>query len=568
MVFAGITMLVIVMRHLESALFASPGQQPFAGIRTSKAEEAQLLQRARQRVKGVDGPSASETVAKAASKQPAHVMNLATLLAVSPAPAASAERGQVNRRVEVTARAEADNRRQVAQVKAAAIANTKAEAMARQGAVAHAKARVDITTRAIARAKAAADAEAEGVAAGKERQRVRLDAARQAKAAKKAARTANKSLLMAARSGDAYAEALAAGKARQIARLTAAKMAKAVKAKARKKAKASGGIGHGHGGVKPTQKGQGQFGRVMVVMGDNRKVAPTDGAGIDEYWSLAYELNRRWACRHGYDFVYYRFKDYYRLPHPTMSITGVTNPIAACKQDVPYTPTMERGGDGGKRLWREAAYCKLAAFGDALVTQDYDTVVWMDSDLFMEQPEVDLDELVRRFAPVKCQRFHRGECVPGGDAADAEFWFAQNWPWDKAMPNSGFFIARNKGLVHELLAAWWNVRETAHNGIFEQHSLWSLIQDGHYFAKHIALMPLKAMTPDAKGKSPLRHLESSQRKNRTPVLRAAVQALSPLTAQCGQVIEDFDATRVAHNLFPMRTYDQETSLFVKRPARK
>jgi hypothetical protein len=329
---------------------------------------------------------------------------------------------------------------------------------------------------------------------------------------------------------------------------------------------ASAGAG-GHTGVNSAQS-QGQFGRVMVVMADNRKVQPMDGKGIDEYWSLSYELNRRWACRHGYDITYYRFKDYYKLLHPTLSITGVVNPIAACKQDWPSTPSAQEGGDGGNRLWREAAYCKLAAFGDALISKDYDTVVWMDSDLFMEQPEVGLEELVRRFPPVKCKKWGGSACEPDGDARDAEFWFAENWPWDKAMPNSGFFIVRNKGLVHEALAAWWNVRELAHNGIFEQHSLWELIRSRHWITKHMALMPLKAMTPEAKGKSPLRHLESSQRKNRKKVLQAAVKALPPLEGTCGQVI-DFDATQKGHDLFPAsQDYGREGEKFAGPKPRK
>ena len=114
-----------------------------------------------------------------------------------------------------------------------------------------------------------------------------------------------------------------------------------------------------------------------------------------------------------------------------------------------------------------------------------------------------------------------------------------------------------------MLAKWFHNQEREHNGVFEQHSLEEelrepiykddkLVGQGSWIAKHMAIMPLPAMTRQAIGKSPVRHLETSQRENRVPVLQAGLRAsaLEAVDRTCGKVI-DFNATAWAEVLFPI-----------------
>ena len=194
--------------------------------------------------------------------------------------------------------------------------------------------------------------------------------------------------------------------------------------------------------------------------------------------------------------------------------------------------------------------------------------MWLDSDLFFEKPEVDLDTLVERHPPVQCCAFGAQDSAPKvckkcGLAEDAELWLASNFPWGDASPNCGFFILRRKGLAREMLAKWFHNQEREHNGVFEQHSLEEelrepiykddkLVGQGSWIAKHMAIMPLPAMTRQAIGKSPVRHLETSQRENRVPVLQAGLRAsaMGAVDRTCGKVI-DFNATAWAEVLFPI-----------------
>ena len=165
--------------------------------------------------------------------------------------------------------------------------------------------------------------------------------------------------------------------------------------------------------TKWTARTQTQFGRVLVVMADNRRVEPVSGEGVQQYWSVSYELARRWACRHGYNITYYRFSEYHVLEKPTMSITGFQNPIAACRQ--------------ASVGWREAAFCKLVAVGDALSQQNFDTVLWMDSDLFISRPELNLDDIVAQNPPLTCCKLY--QTPPPASVMHAAI--------NQRMPNSG-----------------------------------------------------------------------------------------------------------------------------------
>ena len=91
---------------------------------------------------------------------------------------------------------------------------------------------------------------------------------------------------------------------------------------------------------------------------------------------------------------------------------------------------------------------------------------------------------------------------------------------------------------------------------------------------HFALMPIKAMTPSAiKEHHAVRHLETSQRQNRVPVMQNALEAMGGIDTpkQCeaiGRVIQ-FDATKAAEKLFPERPglYNKPDVVFEPRKPR-
>ena len=87
-----------------------------------------------------------------------------------------------------------------------------------------------------------------------------------------------------------------------------------------------------------------------LVMMDSRSPVATVHAGMRSHLSFAFELNRAYACAHGYALIFYQ-----------MSGNSCTHATL---------------GE------RHPSYCKLAAVGDALVRRQFATVVFLDSDTF------------------------------------------------------------------------------------------------------------------------------------------------------------------------------------------
>ena len=98
-------------------------------------------------------------------------------------------------------------------------------------------------------------------------------------------------------------------------------------------------------------------------MMDSRSPVATVHAGMRSHLSFAFELNRAYACAHGYALIFYQ-----------MSGNSCTHATL---------------GE------RHPSYCKLAAVGDALVRRQFATVVFLDSDAFIQHINRPLPSLLK-----------------------------------------------------------------------------------------------------------------------------------------------------------------------------
>ena len=180
-----------------------------------------------------------------------------------------------------------------------------------------------------------------------------------------------------------------------------------------------------------------------LLMSDNRDAtlrAPS--AQSLTYPALAFAINALYACAHGYDLLYYR------MTSPTC--THVTQ---------------------GQR---NASYCKLPAIAQALDSDRYSSVAFIDSDSFFLHRNLSLDGLVQRYAPAPGSPGY-----PFGGAAARTVWFANDLPQLGDRPNGGFHLWRTGSASQRLLRTWWHLPggkyNTEHD--YEQHALqWSLSQ--------------------------------------------------------------------------------------------
>jgi hypothetical protein len=177
-----------------------------------------------------------------------------------------------------------------------------------------------------------------------------------------------------------------------------------------------------------------------ILMSDNRApalAAPVHAASLT-YPALAFALNALYACKHGYDLLYY--------------------------QMVSSECIHERQGT------RHASYCKLPAIAHAL--NKYSTVVFIDSDSFFMHRNLSLPALLHRYEPP----------IPKAPSRPVA-WFANDLPQLGDRPNGGFHVWRRSHADPEsdgalrLLRSWWHLPAggyaTTHD--YEQHSLqWQL----------------------------------------------------------------------------------------------
>ena len=115
-----------------------------------------------------------------------------------------------------------------------------------------------------------------------------------------------------------------------------------------------------------------------VVMMDTRPAQlPADAPAAElDYPQLAFELNRGYACQHGYDLLYLRMQ------------------AATCRHELL--------GE------RHPSYCKLAAVAEAL-HRGYALVAFLDSDAFFHNLTLSVPQLLS---------LHRGSRLGGGTSAE------------------------------------------------------------------------------------------------------------------------------------------------------
>ena len=176
-----------------------------------------------------------------------------------------------------------------------------------------------------------------------------------------------------------------------------------------------------------------------LVMMDTRpaQIAADSPASNLDYPQLAFELNRGYACRHGYDLLYLRMQS------------------ATCEHELL--------GE------RHPSYCKLAAVAEAL-HRGYSLVALLDSDAFVRNLSLSLPQLLS---------VHRGSRLGGGTSAEpADVSFGVDQPFSFG-PNGGVQFWRNTPTAARLLRLWWHLPGGRYHlqHDFEQHALqWSLLQ--------------------------------------------------------------------------------------------
>ena len=218
-----------------------------------------------------------------------------------------------------------------------------------------------------------------------------------------------------------------------------------------------------------------------IVMMDTRPAqlaadAPT--AELD-YPQLAFELNRGYACQHGYDLLYLRMQ------------------AATCRHELL--------GE------RHPSYCKLAAVAEAL-HRGYTLVAFLDSDAFFHNLTLSVPQLLS---------LHRGSRLGGGTSADpAAASFGVDQPFSFG-PNGGVQFWRNTADAARLLRLWWHLPGGRYNRQhdYEQHTLqWSLLQL-RAFRSSIETLRLQSMATalDELGNpDPSRHAQLQTRRHHQP----------------------------------------------------
>ena len=200
------------------------------------------------------------------------------------------------------------------------------------------------------------------------------------------------------------------------------------------------------------------MGPTAIVMMDTRPaLLPSDlRATKIEYPQLAFELNRAYACAHGYDLLYLHQRS------PT------------CRHQLL-----------GERL---PSYCKLAAVAEAFA-RGYAAAVFLDSDAFLQNVSLGVPALLARYREPRA-------------VAAADVSFASDRPFSLG-PNAGIQFWSNTPRAARLLRLWWQLPggrfHTQHD--FEQHALqWSL-QHLDAFRDGIETLTLQPMATglDARG---------------------------------------------------------------------
>jgi hypothetical protein len=163
---------------------------------------------------------------------------------------------------------------------------------------------------------------------------------------------------------------------------------------------------------------------------------------------------------------------------------------------------------------RAAPWCKLPCTYNAINDQ-YDRVIYIDSDAIFNHPASSLDEFLHSssstLAPLQ----------------QASLILTFNYPWTSPEANSGFQIWRNTDSAKAMIQEWWNADAGGYSlkHSYEQYNLKTYLLQGHHgkFREHIAIIP--TITFRERKDQYIRHVGSDESAYRTPRFRFALRHL-------------------------------------------
>lgn len=249
-------------------------------------------------------------------------------------------------------------------------------------------------------------------------------------------------------------------------------------------------------------------------MADTRN--PTPSSGSLAYPMLAFALNALYACRQGYDLLYYRLREPTCTPAPGMAP-------------------------------RAASYCKLVAVAHAFAMDKHDMVVYLDSDSFFNvRTNVSLPALLRSYAPppgrLPTNPWRR---TLSERALSDAVWFANDRPKLGDRPNAGFHAWQRQhgswAAAMRVLRTWWSLPAYRYGAEhdFEQHALqWVVAHLGLGLRRRggateplLGVLQLHAMAAEFSGNA-IAHVDHAKPEGSRMY---AVVALGFMDALCGCV---------------------------------
>lgn len=115
---------------------------------------------------------------------------------------------------------------------------------------------------------------------------------------------------------------------------------------------------------------------------------------------------------------------------------------------------------------RASPWCKLLAINHSLALNEFDIILWMDTDSFIHT-NLSIPQLVDYYKSVN--NILKYNC------SDCQIYFASDRPWkaDPINPNSGTMFIKNSNLSKQFIEEWWNTNDKDYNykHTFEQHIL-------------------------------------------------------------------------------------------------
>lgn len=212
--------------------------------------------------------------------------------------------------------------------------------------------------------------------------------------------------------------------------------------------------------------------RVCVVMGDDRPILLGDAARAS-YPSLAYEINRRFCERNGWDF---RYEHYQLRSRPWGKLSAYST---------------------AARQHRAASWVKLLAILRALEL-GHEIVIWIDSDCIFYCDDADWSDFLGLFG--------RGDLHLAA-------WVDR--PYSEDQLCAGFFAVRNDAPVRDMLRLLWErPSPTSFRHAYEQVEFQRFLRSQPPSWHHLMHEPMFALEDP---KQRLLHLATDSRHLRLPI---------------------------------------------------